>query len=83
MNSGKFLITYTLRESNTLAHEKIKILLAEYGFKSEKDQSTYLGGNNVSLTELLNRMVAIRQYLKQEEQITLYYVEESLIKSSR
>ena len=80
MNSGKFLITYTIKEDNEDALEKIEKLLAEYNFKSEKDQSTYLGGDNANRTELQHRICAIRQHLNsKEEHITLYYVEDSLI----
>lgn len=82
MNSGKYLITYTIKDRNNNALEKIEILLAEYGFKPEKDQSTYLGGNKATLSELQERICAIRQYIKQGEHITLYYVEDSVIKRS-
>lgn len=80
MNSGKFLITYTIKEDNENALKRIENLLAQYDFKSEKDQSTYLGGDNANYTELQHRICAIRQYLNsQEEHITLYYADDNII----
>ena len=77
---GKFLITYTIKESNKNALEKMKILLAEYNFQAEKDQSTYLGGDNATCSELQHRICDIRPYLNPpDEHITLYYVDDNLI----
>ena len=80
MNSGKFLITYTIKESNKNALEKMEILLAECNFQAEKDQSTYLGGDNATRSELQHRICDIRSYLNPlEEHITLYYVDDNVI----
>lgn len=81
MNSGKFIVTYTITDKNKKAKDKLEQLLSQLDFKQQLDQSTYLGGNNISYHELENKLTGIRVHLlPNEERITVYCVEGETIR---
>lgn len=81
MNSGKFIITYTITEKNKKAKDKLEQLFSQLDFKQQLDQSTYLGGNNISYQELEHKLTEIRVHLLPcEEHITVYCVEGETIR---
>lgn len=81
---GKFLITYTICSENKKALNKLSVIVEEYGFESQNDQSTYLGGEGISLKDLEDRLVEVKVCLNpKEEHITLYYASDNMILKSK